>query len=174
MQAQGGTEGEQQARGPDQGDGEGILCVMEMHSKERGRSWSTREMGEEELLRSSASGGRRLGFCLEKGRAAPGGKGLSQLLWERWVSKGRAGSVWVAPRGSQGRSSSTANLVVNSQVFFSHCMKGFAAANTLFKEIHPDSSREQQVSPRAEQAVAPQTGGDMTMLRTDMLLKKKI
>lgn len=99
MQAQGGTEGEQQARGPDQGDGEGILCVMEMHSKERGRSWSTREMGEEELLRSSASGGRRLGFCLEKGRAAPGGKGLSQLLWERWVSKGRAGSAMGGTEG---------------------------------------------------------------------------
>lgn len=38
MQAQGGTEGAQQAQEPDPGDGEGGLCVMEKHSKERGRN----------------------------------------------------------------------------------------------------------------------------------------
>lgn len=47
MQAQGGTEGGQQAQGPDQGDSEGVLCVMEKHSKERRRSQSTREMKED-------------------------------------------------------------------------------------------------------------------------------
>lgn len=66
------------------------------------------------------------------------------------------------------------NLVANIQVFFPHCMKWFAAADTLFKEIHHDSSGGAAGEPQGlEQTVAPQTGGDMTTLRSDMLLKKK-
>lgn len=45
--AQGGTGRAQQARGPDQGHGEGVWCVMEKHSKERRRNWSVREMRED-------------------------------------------------------------------------------------------------------------------------------
>lgn len=53
-------------------------------------------------------------------------------------------------------------------------MKGFAAANTPFKEIHPDSSGGAAGEPQGlEQTVAPQTGGDMTTVRSDTLLKKK-
>lgn len=53
-------------------------------------------------------------------------------------------------------------------------MKWFAAADTLFKEIHHDSSGGAAGEPQGlEQTVAPQTGGDMTTLRSDMLLKKK-
>lgn len=77
-------------------------------------------------------------------------------------------------REQPGRGGSTTNLMVNIQVFFSHCMEGFAAANTPFKEIHADSSGGAAGEPQGlEQTVAPQTGGDMTTLRSDMLLKKK-
>lgn len=125
------------------GQSRGLVCNGKAQQGDGEKLEYQRDEGR---LLSFASDGRRLGFCLQKARAAPGGKGLSQHLWEQWVSKGRAGSCHGWHReGSQGReqlgrAGSTTNLVVNIQVFFSHFMKWFAAANTLFKEIHSDSS----------------------------------
>lgn len=52
-------------------------------------------------------------------------------------------------------------------------MKRFAAAGMLFKEIQPDRSGGAAGEPQGlEQTVALQTGGDMNVLRGDMLKKK--